>query len=97
MKKIGTVFGMVFLLGLTAVGFAADPPLPAARAQRETTVRSEKQVAVSPAPSTAERTPREATVRSECQGNVRMPGLYPGPDGVLHHVPKMQDCNTKIY
>ena len=97
MKKIGTVFGMVFLLSLTAVGFAADPPLPAERAPRETTVRSERQVANSPVPSTAEKMPREATVGSECQGNLRMPGPYLGPDGVLHHVPKMQACNTKVY
>lgn len=97
MKKIGTLFGMVVLLSLTAVGFAADRPLPAERAQRGTAMRSERQVASSPVPSTAERAQREATVRGGCQGNLRMPGPYLGPDGVLHHVPKMQACGTKIY
>ena len=71
MKTMRMVLSALALLGLTAVGFAADLPQP------------------------ADTPPIEAPVHNECVDGMRMPGLYMGPDGVLHHVPKMQPCSMK--
>ena len=49
----------------------------------------------------AETPPTAPPVSDECVGGsvggLRMPGLYMGRDGVMHHVPKMQSCSTKIW
>ena len=72
MQTMRMVLSALALLGLTAVGFAADAPQPTATP------------------------PTEAPGRNECVNGIRMPGLYMGPDGVLHHVPKMQPCSMEI-
>jgi hypothetical protein len=71
MKKISMVFGMLALLSLTAVGFAAELLQPVG-----------PQITILPL--------------SACEGGMRMPGLYQGPNGVIYSVPKMEPCNLKF-
>jgi hypothetical protein len=40
-------------------------------------------------------TPPAPPVHNECVDGIRMPGEYMGPDGVKHHIPKMQPCAMK--
>jgi hypothetical protein len=49
------------------------------------------------APQPTATPPTEAPVHTECVDGMRMPGLYMGPDGVLHHVPKVQPCSMKAW
>jgi len=47
-------------------------------------------------PSQAGNTPRSAD-ETWHTGDLRLSGLYMGPDGVLHNVPKTQDPRLRIY
>jgi hypothetical protein len=47
-------------------------------------------------PSQARNTPRSADETWHA-GDLRLSGLYMGPDGVLHNVPKTQDPRLRIY
>jgi len=99
MKKLGAFLTMISLLSLVPAAFAADGGVPAYRpgesrpmgSTTSNTLRSEDQVG-----STTSNTPR-----SEDQvwhaGDLRPAGLYMGPDGVLHNVPKTQDPRMRIY
>ena len=99
MKKLGAFLTMISLLSLVPAAFAVDYGGPAYRpgksrpmgSTRSNTPRSEDQVG-----STRSNTPR-----SEDQvwhaGDLRPSGLYMGPDGVLHNVPKTQDPRLRIY
>ena len=93
MKTMRMVLSALTLLGLTAVGFAADVP-PASPTPTESRVHA-RVAAETPRP--ADTTPTQVSVRNECVDGIRMPGLYMGPDGVMHHVPKMQSCAMNIW
>src|SRR6266852_2763258 len=85
MKKLGAFLTMISLLSLVPAAFAADGGVPAYRPGESR-----------PMGSTTSNTPR-----SEDQvwhaGDLRPAGLYMGPDGVLHNVPKTQDPRMRIY
>ena len=93
MKKLGAVLGILSLLSLVPAAFADDYDVPAYRRGESrpmsnttsNTPRSEDQV-----DSKTSNTPRSAD-QGWHAGDLRPSGLYMGPDGVLHNVPKTQD------
>jgi hypothetical protein len=46
-------------------------------------------------PRSAHTKPPTPAVHNECVDGIRMPGEYMGPDGVKHHIPKIQPCTMK--
>ena len=100
MKKLGAFLAITSLLTLVPTAFAAggDVSTPGLKDQR--IVRSEASPDTRSLPSPGQYGASN-TPRSEGQvwhaGDVRPPGLYMGPDGVLHHVPKTQDPRMRIY
>ena len=93
MKKLAAFLAMISLLSLMPAAFAADgdaqAPQPGDRSviSREDKDVSRRQV---------NNTPRNED-QSYHAGDVRQPGLYMGPDGVYHNVPKAQDRRQRIY
>ena len=100
MKKLGAFLAMTSLLTLVPAAFAADGDVstPSLKDQRivSSAASPDTRSLPSPGPYGAGTTPR-----SEGQvwhaGDVRPSGLYMGPDGVLHNVPKTQDPRMRIY
>ena len=100
MKKLGAFLAITSLLTLVPAVFAADGDVSTPSLKDQRIVRSEASPDTrslpSPGQSGAGHTPR-----SEEQvwhaGDVRPPGLYMGPDGVLHNVPKTQNPRMRIY
>ena len=93
MKKLAAFLAMISLLSLMPAAFAADGDMPAPQSgDRGVVSREDKDVS---------RHQASNTPRSEDQayhaGDLRQPGLYMGPDGVYHNVPKAQDPRHKIY
>jgi hypothetical protein len=85
MKKLGTFLVMLSLLSLVSAAFAADGNLPAPRPGESRRPGSEASN-IPPSEDQAWHT-----------GDLREPGLYMGPDGMLHQLPKLQEPRLKIY
>ena len=100
MNKLGAFLAITSLLTLGPAAFAADGDVSTPSLKDQRIVRSEassdSRSLPSPGQYGASNTPR-----SEGQvwhpGDLRPPGLYMGPDGVLHNVPKTQDPRMRIY
>ncbi len=93
MKKLAAFLAMISLLSLMPAAFAADGDVPAPRPGESSVVsREAKDVS---------RHQASNTLRSEDQtyhaGDLRQPGLYMGPDGVYHNVPRAQDARQRLY
>ena len=93
MKKFGAFLTMISLLTLVPAAFAVDGGVPAYRPGARSLVGRE---ASNVPASQAGNTPRSADETWHA-GDVRLSGLYMGPDGVLHNVPKTQDPRLRIY
>ena len=100
MKKRGAFLAITSLLTLVPAAFAADGDVSTPNLKDQRIVRSEASPDTRSLPSPGQYGARN-TPRSEGQvwhaGDLRPPGLYMGPDGVLHHVPKTQDPRMRIY
>ena len=100
MKKLGAFLAITSLLTLVPAAFAAggDVSTPSLKDQRIVSSEASPDTRTLPSPGqyNAGNTPR-----SEDQvwhaGDLRPSGLYMGPDGVLHNVPKTQDARMRIY
>jgi hypothetical protein len=97
MKKLGAFLAITSLLTLVPAAFAADGGVPASRPGESRLMGS----TTSNTPHRENRSMTSNTPRSEDQawhaGDLRPSGLYMGPDGVLHNVPKTQDPRLRIY
>jgi len=93
MKKLGAFLTMISLLSLVPAAFAVDGGVPAYRSGARSPVGRE---ASDVPPSQAGNTPRSAD-QTWHAGDLRPSGLYMGPDGILHNVPKTQDPRLRIY
>ena len=93
MKKLAAFLAMVSLLSLMPAAFAADGNVPAPRPGESSVVSHETQDV---SRDQASITPRsdDGTYHT---GDLRQPGLYMGPDGVYHNVPKTQDARLRTY
>ncbi len=100
MKKLGAFLAITSLLTLVPAAFAADGDgsTPSLKVQRIVSREASPDTHSLPSPG---QYGAGTTPRSEGQGwhagDVRPPGLYMGPDGVLHNVPKTQDPRMRIY
>ena len=100
MNKLGAFLAITSLLTLVAAAFDADGDgsTPSLKDQRLVSREARPDTRSLPRPGQygARNTPR-----SEGQvwhaGDVRPSGLYMGPDGVLHNVPKTQGPRMSIY
>ena len=84
---------MISLLSLAPAAFAVDSGGPVYQPGARSFVG---QVASDVPPSQAGNTPRRADETWHA-GDLRPSGLYMGPDGILHNVPKTQDPRLRIY
>jgi hypothetical protein len=93
MKKLVAFLAMVSLLSLMPAAFAADSDVSVPRPGESSVVSHEAK--------DVSRDQASNTPRSEDEiyhaGDLRQPGLYMGPDGVYHNVPKIQDARQRIY
>jgi hypothetical protein len=109
MKKRTTFLIMVALLSLAPAVFAANDDLPAynpgashrvssaaSNVPRQADRHVSQPAASDVSGQTASDTTRDADQDWQA-GELRQPGEYMGPDGVYHHVPKLQDPRMKIY
>ena len=100
MKKLGAFLTMISLLSLVPAAFAVDYGGPAYRpgesrpmgSTTSNTSHREDQGG-----SMTRNTPRSEEDQVWHAGDLRPSGLYMGPDGVLHNVPKTQDPRMRIY
>jgi hypothetical protein len=93
MKKLAAFLAMISLLSLMPAAFAADGDVSAPQSGDRSVVSREDRDA---SRHQANNTPRNED-QSYHAGDVRQPGLYMGPDGVYHNVPKAQDPRQRIY
>ena len=93
MKKRVAFLAMISLLSLMSAAFAADSDVATPRPGESSVVSRE---ANDVAHHQARNTPRSDD-QTYHAGDLRQPGLYMGPDGVYHNVPKAQDPRQKIY
>ena len=100
MKKLGAFLAITSLLTLVPAVFAADGDVSTPSPNDQRIVRSEASPDTRSLPSPGQYGASN-TPRSEDQvwhaGDVRPSGLYMGPDGVLHNVPKTQDPRMRSY
>ena len=99
MKKLRAFLTMIALLSLVPAAFAVDDGGPAYRPRESRPMGSTTSNISRSENQGGSRTSN--TQRSEDQGwhagDLRPSGLYMGPDGVLHNVPKTQDPRMRIY
>jgi hypothetical protein len=93
MKKLAAFLAMLSLLSLMPAAFAADGDAQAPRPGDRSVVSREDKDA---SHHQASNTPRNED-QTYHAGDLRQPGLYMGPDGVYHNIPKAQDPRQKIY
>jgi hypothetical protein len=93
MKKLGAFLTMISLLSLVPAAFALDSSGPVYRSGARSPVGRE----ASDVPSSQARNTSRSADETWHAGDLRPSGLYMGPDGVLHNVPKTQDPRLRIY
>jgi hypothetical protein len=84
MKQLGAFVILLALLSLGPAAFAADGDVPA------------PSPGASPRAGTEASPPPRYTDQDWHGGELRQPGAYMGQDGVLHHIPALQDPRLKI-
>jgi hypothetical protein len=86
MKQLGIFVILIALLSLGPAAFAADSDVPAPGPGDSSRAGTE-----------ARTTPRHPDTDQDWHGGeLRQPGAYMGQDGVLHHIPALQDPRLKI-
>ena len=89
MKQLGAILGVLSVLSLVPAVFAADSSVPPPNPRdRRIESRDPRRDAL-PLP------PNDDPAWH--MGDLRPSGLYMGPGGVLHNVPKTQDPRQRIY